>query len=484
VPVFFDSHDAMTLTHILVFTAASVLYAVFLPERRRKWALFAGSVVAIYWLQPAIRIDKLDFIFPTATLALVVGCWLLSRERDQTWTREDGIAAGVILILVLVLAFGRYLAEPLRITPSRPPAIFQVAVGVLVVIAALAAIQIMPTGRGRLLVPGMVLIVGLFVILKTEALAEDASHWLRDLMGQDTRLASATELEWLGFSYVAFRLIHTLRDRQTGRLPALTLREYVTYAIFFPAFTAGPIDRAERFLEDLHTLPGLDPARLIQGGVRIAVGVGKKFVIADSLAYMALNTTKAEQATSTAGVWVLLYAYTFQLYFDFSGYSDIAIGIGQLFGIKLPENFSQPYLKRNITQFWQSWHITLSQWVRFYVFSPLTRYLLMRKHKPSPTVLALVGQMATMIVIGLWHGVTWHFVAWGVWHGIGLFIHKVWSDRTRRTYLKLRDRPRTAQLVGVLGVIVTFHYVAVGWVWFALPDLSTSWDVFLKLFGM
>jgi len=217
--------------------------------------------------------------------------------------------------------------------------------------------------------------------------------------------------------------------------------------------------------------------------MRIAVGIGKKFVIADSLALVALSATKADQAASAGGLWVLLYAYAFQLYLDFSGYTDIAIGTGQLYGITLPENFNQPYLKRNITLFWQSWHITLSQWVRFYVFSPLSRYLLTRKRKPSPTVLALVGQVVTMVVIGLWHGVAWQFVAWGLWHGLGLFVHKVYSDRTRGFYLGLRERPRLSAALGVLGTLITFHFVLLGWVWFALPDIGTSWDVFTGLFG-
>jgi alginate O-acetyltransferase complex protein AlgI len=345
-------------------------------------------------------------------------------------------------------------------------------------------LTLLPLRRRVMLPVGMIAVVVLFVILKTAGLAEAVARILRDWQGQDTSLASASELQWLGFSYVAFRLIHTLRDRQTGRLPELNLREYTTYVIFFPAYTAGPIDRAERFLEDLQVLPGPEAARLVQGGMRIAVGIGKKFVIADSLAYFALNATKAEQATSTGGLWVLLYAYTLQIYFDFSGYSDIAIGIGQLFGIKLPENFKLPYLKRNITVFWQSWHITLSNWVRFYVFSPLSRYLLMRDNRPSPTMIAFICQMATMIVIGLWHGVTWGFVVWGIWHGVGLFIHKVYSDRTRPYYIQLRQKPRQNQVLGVLGTIITFHYVTLGWVWFALPDISTSWDVFLGLFGI
>ncbi|MBN2306317.1 MAG: MBOAT family protein [Anaerolineae bacterium] len=474
----------MTLTHILVFTAAALLYLALLPARWRGWTLFAGSVIAIYWLQPSIRISRMDFIFPTATLALVVVSWLISREPDQKWSREDSIAAGILVILVLLLAFGRYLAPEYRITPSKPPPIFTVVLWLGVVIVAVALIHAAPVKLDLLAGFFILLILVVFAVLKTAPLAEEVSAWLREWQGQPTSLASATELEWLGFSYVAFRLVHTLRDRQIGRLPALTLREYTTYAIFFPAFTAGPIDRAERFLPDLQDLPGLEPSRLVQGGMRIMVGIGKKFVIADSLGYLSLSAAKAEQATSTGGVWLLLYAYAFQLYFDFSGYTDIAIGIGQLFGIKLPENFNQPYLRRNITVFWQSWHITLSNWVRFYVFSPLTRFLLTRKRRPAPNLVAFTGQMSTMIVIGLWHGVSWTFVVWGVWHGIGLFIHKIWSDRTRPYYIKLRTRPRTAKIIEIAGIIFTFHFVVLGWVWFALPDIGTSWDVFLKLFGM
>jgi D-alanyl-lipoteichoic acid acyltransferase DltB (MBOAT superfamily) len=473
----------MTLTHILVFSAAAVLYVTLLPERWRAWALFVGSVIAIYWLQPATRIRTLDFIFPTATLAIVAVSWLVSRAEGQTWKRDDSAALGIIVILVVLLSLGRYIVPEYRITPSRPPAVFNVALVMAGLVILLALLYRFPTHK-RLIVTVILFILALFVILKTEPIAEEASRWLRDQMGQPVRLANALDLEWLGFSYVAFRLIHTLRDRQSRRLPALSLREYTTYAIFFPAYTAGPIDRAERFQPDLHDLPGLEPNHLMQGAMRIMVGIGKKFVIADSLAYFALNAAKADQTLSTAGMWVLLYAYAFQIYFDFSGYTDIAIGIGQLFGIKLPENFNRPYLARNITVFWQSWHITLSQWVRFYVFSPLSRFLLTRKRKPSPTVLAFVCQMATMIVIGLWHGVTWHFVIWGLWHAVGLFMHKVYSDRTRSYYIQLRDHPRRMQIIGWGGAILTFHYVVIGWVWFALPDMETSWDVFLKLFGM
>lgn len=471
----------MTLTHILVFIVAAALYLALIPARWRGWALLAGSVVAIYWLQPPIRIRSLDFVFPTATLILAALGWAITRAPGQRWTRDDTAAALVVAGLVIALALGRYLAPELRITPTRPPGLLNVGLALGAGGALLVAL-----GRGgraphRLIVPAMLAILALFVVLKTGPLAESAARLLRQAAGQSPNLASAAELEWLGFSYVAFRLLHTLRDRQTGKLPPLTLREYLTYAVFFPAYTAGPIDRAERFAPDLRDLPGPDPARLTQGGARIAVGIAKKFIIADSLALFALNPTTAAQAESGGALWVLLYAYTFQLYFDFSGYTDIAIGLGQLYGIRLPENFNRPYLRRNLTLFWQSWHITLSQWVRFYVFSPLSRYLLTRRRKPSPLVLALVGQVATMVAIGLWHGVSGHFVVWGVWHGLGLFAHKLWSDRTRALYLALRERPRAARALEIAGVIVTFHYVALGWVWFALPDLGLGWDVMARL---
>jgi alginate O-acetyltransferase complex protein AlgI len=472
----------MTLTHILIFIAAALFYMILLPSDWRKWALFVGSVIAIYWLQPAIIIRKIDFIFPTATLTVVALTWLASRDPEQKWTREDTAAAAIMVILLIVMSLNRFIQEAYQITPSYPPATRDVMIGAAGVIVILAALYWLP--KRPLILVVMLLIVVLFVILKTASLADDAKRLLLDWQGQDKSLLPRAQLEWLGYSYVAFRLIHTLRDRQSGKLPALSLREYVTYAIFFPAFTAGPIDRAQRFQSDLQTLPGPEPSRLMQGGMRIAAGIGKKFVIADSLAYMALNATKAAQTRSAWGLWVLLYAYTFQIYFDFSGYTDIAVGIGQLFGIKLPENFNQPYLKRNITLFWQSWHMTLSQWVRDYVFLPLTRFMLKRKRKPSPTLLALIGQVTTMLVIGLWHGVTWGFIAWGLWHGGGLFIHKVYSDRTRIYYLQLRERPRLGQVIGVAGTMITFHFVTLGWVWFALPEIGTSWDVFRRLFGM
>ncbi len=477
----------MTLTRIAVAAAAALLYSWLLPGRWRGWALMLASIVAIYWLGTPLAIRYLDFILPTATLVLTVLVWLFVRDPEAGIGREDWMALGASAALVLGLSATRYLVPELRPTPSRAPDVLPVALGLLLAGGAALGLWRVLGGRRGLLSGAIAFVVLLFILLKTEPLTIGVSRLLRELAGQQADLARVSDVAWLGFSYVAFRLIHMLRDRQTGRLPALSLREALTYVLFFPAYTAGPIDRAERFVADYRALPGMtgpDAARLTVGTSRILVGILKKFVIADSLVLLSLNATNATQAGTTAGLWVLLYGYALRLYLDFSGYTDIAIGLGILYGLRLPENFNWPYLKQNIAAFWQSWHITLSNWVRFYVFSPLSRALMVRKPAPSPLLVVFVSQMATMLVIGLWHGVSWNFVAWGAWHGVGLFLHKWWSDRTRRWYLGLKDRPRLRQAWTVAGVLLTFQFVTLGWVWFALPDIGLAWDVFLRLLGI
>lgn len=487
------------LRAIFVFGLAAIPYAVLVRGRGRAWALLVGSVLAIYWLQPRLPIRFSDYILPTATLTLTVVTWWATRKPEDEAQRasvaEDRRTLLLIAALVVGLALMRYVAADYRLTPSRPPAPLAVLLVLGLLGAGLAGLGRLAAGRDwspqtrRRLQSGLILlIVILFLVVKTPSLGELVSGWWRGLTSQDVTLASGVDLGWLGFSYVAFRLIHTLRDRQSGVLPPLSLREYVTYVVFFPAYTAGPIDRAERFAGDFRALPdlvGLDATRWATGLYRIIAGMFKKFVIADLLAQgMALNAANAEQAQSTVGLWLLLYGYGLRLYFDFAGYTDIAIGLGILFGVKLPENFDRPYLTTNLAAFWQSWHMTLSNWVRFYVFTPLSRWLLTRRRRPSPTVIVFIAQLATMVVIGLWHGVTWNFFAWGCWHGVGLYVHKRWSDQTRLWYRQLSQRPRRKQAWSLIGWFLTFQYVTLGWVWFALPDIRASLQTFARLFGM
>jgi alginate O-acetyltransferase complex protein AlgI len=471
--------------------ALAVVYAALCPARWRGWVLYTASIAAMFIFQPLLPIRFSDFALPAAALTLTVAAWWFTRPPDAPLTnrRENVFALLIALAVLFAMALNRYLPVESRITPSRPPELLHVAL--LVAGGALIALAFTPLLRRsprRTLTGFMVLIVAVFAVIKTPPLAEAVAGAWRAGTGQDVALASMIDLNWLGFSYIAFRLIHTLRDRQTGLLPALTLREYVTYVVFFPAYIAGPIDRAERFADDLRVLPGLhglDAARWQSGLTRIAMGLFKKLVIADTLAQgMALDARLAGLSDSTPYTWALVYGYALRLFFDFSGYSDIAIGLGLLFGIRLPENFDRPYLKTNLTAFWQSWHMTLSGWARFYIFTPLSRALLMREPKPSSTLIILSAHLTTMIVIGLWHGVTWNFLIWGVWHALGLFAHKQWSDRTRKWFRSLKDRPARKRAWTIFAWALTFHYVLLGWVWFALPDVSSALRVFALMFGV
>ncbi|MBC8098444.1 MAG: MBOAT family protein [Armatimonadetes bacterium] len=474
----------MDLTHITAFAAFGVGYALLLPARWRGWALYLASLVAVYWLQPTLGIRWLDYALPTAALVISALGWWLTRPADARLTRADAFALAALVGVALLLTLARYVELPFALT-SRPPETLSVLLALLLVVGAAWVLGRLPaTVRLWLGIAGLVI---LLITLKTPALATVFSALLRTQTGQDPALASPLDLEWLGVSYLAFRLIHTLRDRQSGRLSALTLREYLTYAVFFASYTAGPLDRAERFVADDRALPllnGRDADRIARAGLRIASGLAKKFIVADSLAVISLSVTTAEQAASPLALWALLYAYAFRLLFDFSGYSDIAIGLALLCGIQLPENFNRPYLQRHIAAFWQSWHMTLGAWARAYVYAPLSRALL-RRPAPLPNdAIILLCNLATMGVIGAWHGITPTFLVWGMWHGVGLTAHKLWSDRTRAWYRGLTAQPRRKRVWHVFGVLLTFHFVLLGWVWFVLPDMGLAVTVLARLFGL
>jgi len=322
------------------------------------------------------------------------------------------------------------------------------------------------------------LIVILLFVVKLPALQQAISY--------TTLRTTFPDWQWFGFSYIAFRLMHILLDYRSGRLPVLPLADFALYVTFFPALPAGPIDRVERFKRELDQPRELDSRRVGEGLRRIGMGLFKKFIIADLLAYFALSPELVQQTTQglPLTMWLMLYAYSFRLFFDFSGYSDIAIGIGILAGLTLPENFANPYGKRNITQFWNSWHMSLSTWFRNYVFTPFSRALMRTRLRSRRLTMILMAQVVTMVLIGLWHAVAWNFVLWGLWHGVGLWFHKWLTERTRAWDEVVQARPRLRQAVHILSILTTFHFVALGWVFFALPDLSLIRKVLAGLLGL
>ena len=443
-----------------------------------------ASILAIYWLQPSTPIRHLDFWLPTTCLALTILTWILTRPKDTSDFRANIITGFVIAAVILLIGLTRYLGSVCCLTATRPPAIYEIFLAVtLITIFVILANRFAP-GQVGWIYGCIILIIGLFVALKFEPLTKLMSIGLRAMNAQSVELASAFDIKWLGFSYVAFRLIHTLRDRVNGRLPELTLKEYVIYVIFFPAYSAGPIDRVQRFAQDLQRPFQLSMDTALIGGKQIFLGMFSKYVLADGLALFALNSNNSSQVNSIGWLWVMTYAFAFRIFFDFSGYTDIAIGMGQLLGIQLPENFERPYFKQNLTLFWNSWHMTLAQWFRAYFFNPLTRALRSdTRNIPMPLII-FIGQLSTFILIGLWHGISWNYAIWGAWHGLGLFIHNRWSELIRSRVSNLDSRPRLKRLVGLGGILLTFHYVSLGWVWFALSKPAQSWNTFLKLFRL
>ena len=452
-------------------------------SRLRPDTLLLISLVSVFVLQPGTTIRHLSFWLPLVSLALTVLAWAATRRKSPIDGREARKTAAMMALVVLAVGLSRYLGDGTWFVAARPPGIVPILVG-LALILLLTGLLLRVGGahpRIALLPVGLVLL--LFVILKTSPLALSASRWLRSLGGQEVDLASASDLTWLGFSYIAFRILHVLRDHARGALPQVSLREFVTYVLFFPALLAGPIDRIERFVKDLRQ-PQRGTGDVSDGARRIIVGLFKKVVLADSLALIALGPGNASQVQGAGWTMVLLYAYAFRLYFDFSGYTDIALGVARLVGVRLPENFDRPYLKPTPTAFWNSWHITLAQWFRSYYFNPLMRSLRQGRTRLPDSFTIFVGQVSTMVLIGLWHAVAWNFVLWGIWHGLGLFLaHRANALlRGRRWAVQLASgRPR---LLHAAGVLLTFHFVTLGWVWFALPEVGQGVQVFLRLIGI
>lgn len=452
-----------------------------MPRSARLWVLLGISLLGAYWLQPHLSIRWLDYSLPTVSILTALAFWLLGHV-DSTLDRHAFLTIVVVAVLILFLALGRYLELPFEIT-SRPPPFETIATALIMSGTVLLLLRRWVSTK-MVLALGILGLIATLVILKSEPLSGLLAAWLRTQSGQNPSLALPSEIQWLGFSYLAFRLLHILIDRWNGLIHKYSLREHLIYVFFLPAYTAGPIDRIDRFVPELRDSTAGNPQsaqRLMAALHRIGVGIVKKFLLADSLSLFALNGTNAPLATDTPSLWIMLYAYSLRIYFDFSGYTDIAIGLGMLFGIQLPENFRSPYLQTTISAFWKSWHITLSNWVRTYVYSPLSRAMLRRKHPPLITL--ALGTTVTMVVIGLWHGANAAFLAWGLWHAGGLVAHRLWSEKARVWHKGSLGSAIRQQLWTWTSRIMTFHFVTLGWVLFVAPDIGYAVRTFAKLLG-
>ncbi len=273
----------------------------------------------------------------------------------------------------------------------------------------------------------------------------------------------------VGISFFSFQLISYLVDRLRNDAPLYPLRRFALFVLFFPHLVAGPIVRHNELIPQFDSdplRPGCDQ-RIGMGLVLFTIGFAKKVLLADRVADVVnpLFADAAAGATLAFGQsWTAMLGFTFQIFLDFSAYTDMAIGIAMLFGLVLPENFRRPYLAADIRDFWRRWHMSLSRFLRDYVYIPLGG----SRCGPVRFVFATI---ATMALCGLWHGAGWMFIAWGLWHGIGLVVCRGWQRLA-------------VPLPWPVGWLLTMTFVIVGWVMFRAPDMSTFASLCGSMLGL
>ena len=276
----------------------------------------------------------------------------------------------------------------------------------------------------------------------------------------------------LSLSFYCFQSLSYTIDLYRRDPEAEATRSWPTYiaaAVFFPVVVAGPILRLHGFLKQLVQTPSLSNEQAGRALLLIGVGLVKKLMIAD---YLGQNLVGRIFDTPTlySGVEVLagVYGYALQLFFDFSGYTDIAIGVGLLLGLKLPENFRQPYLSVNVMEFWRRWHITFSEWLRDYLMDSLPQ-----RRRQFPLLSYCYSVIVTMMLGGLWHGLGWTFFIWGSLHGVALAAVRIWKQRRKGV------KPTAAGKVA--GVLLTFHFVCFTWIFFNASSVGNALAILGRL---
>lgn len=274
----------------------------------------------------------------------------------------------------------------------------------------------------------------------------------------------------LAISFFTFQQITYLVDTYRGRQKDQNFLHYCLFVSFFPQLIAGPIVHHSEMLPQFskRSVYQIDSGRIAVGATIFFIGLFKKTVLADGCGLYADRIfSAAEQGyiVTFFEAWVGILSYTFQIYFDFSGYSDMAVGLGRLFGIRLPINFYSPYRSRNIIDFWRRWHMTLSRFLKDYLYIPLggNRVGASRQR---------INLMLTMLLGGLWHGAGWTFIIWGGLHGIYLLINHLWRGRT-----KLRGISTPNRLAGCMNWLLTFLAVSIAWVFFRAESLGSAGQV-------
>lgn len=301
-------------------------------------------------------------------------------------------------------------------------------------------------------------------------------HWLNVLFmpGQtDNWQSPALKIILpLGISFFTFEFIHYIVDVYRGSSAVKNFRDFALFAAFFPSQIAGPIKRFQDFTHQLLEKPVFSSAHFREGMFLILQGLFKKIVLGDNMGYVVNTGFNHISRMGLLDTWIAVAGFTFQIFFDFSGYTDIGRGSALLLGYKVPENFNWPFLAANLTEFWRRWHISLSTWLRDYLFIPLGGSRVSAGR-------ARFNTMLTMVLGGLWHGAAWHYVIWGAFHGTGLVLSKEWTDFASRhpVLAKLRPHP----LWHWSGVVVTMLFLFMAGILFRAETLPQALRIAHKL---
>ena len=328
-----------------------------------------------------------------------------------------------------------------------------------------------PRPRKLLLSASLVLNLGLLGLFKYADFFIQATSDGLALAGVDVEPRLLRLTLPVGISFYTFQTLSYTIDVYRRRIPpARSFVDFATYVAFFPQLIAGPIVRAKEFLPQLAVDPKLTRRDVGEGLFLILTGMIKKVLVADYLATTLVDRVfESPEMYSTGEVWVAIYAYTWQIYGDFSGYTDIARGSARLFGLSLPENFDRPFMATGPIEFWKRWHITLSTWIQDYIYVPLGG----SRHGEARTYANL---FLTFFIIGVWHGAGWTFVLFGLWHASGVTLN--------RLYRQVRGGPR--ELTGfrrAATIFVSFHFFVLQWPIFRSPTVERMAEVYGRMFA-
>jgi alginate O-acetyltransferase complex protein AlgI len=291
------------------------------------------------------------------------------------------------------------------------------------------------------------------------------------LTGLDFRFPYLNILLPIGISFITFEVMsYTIDIYRRENKSTKNFFDLALLVAFFPHLIAGPILKPKEFLPQLEKAILIRVPNLILGSQIFLVGLVKKVLVADRLALFIEPVFRTPAAYDSMTVWLAVFAYALQIYCDFSGYSDMAIGSAKMMGFDIPANFNFPYISKNITEFWRRWHISLSSWLRDYLYISLGGN---RKGE----IRTYINLMLVMLLGGLWHGASWNFVVWGGLHGVALAIHRAFNGR-----IKNRVKNRVSSFITGISWLATFIFVCTAWVFFRSPDFGTSWTIIQKMY--